>query len=245
MKMKNRIIIIGTACLLAVVGSSANLVDENFNRPDGSLVGTAPTPGPGGVWASHSGTLGDLLLSSGQALVQHGVPSEDAHTLFADQSIGILSAMFDITVNDDTIIGGTDSEYFAHFMLEGTFDFRSRLDVVPATGSGDYTLGISTGSGTAEAIFPTDLSYGATVNVTLSFDFAAGLASVTVGGTTITSTTAYPGETLNAFSLRQSDSSNNESTLVDNLVVIPEPASIGLLGLVSGCIYFVRRFFVV
>jgi hypothetical protein len=246
MKMRNVIIVgVAASCLLAV-RSSANLVNDDFNRRDGSLVGTAPTPGPGGVWASHSGTLGDLLLSSGQAVVQHGIPSEDAHTLFADQTTGILSAMFDITVNDERIIGGTDSEYFAHFMEEGfTTSYRSRLDIVPANAGGDYTLGISTGSGTAEAIFPTDFSYGAPVNVTLSFDFAAGLSSVTVGGTTITSTTVYAGETLNAFALRQSDSSNNETILVDNLVVIPEPASLSLIGLVTGGIYFARRFFVV
>lgn len=243
--MKNLIIAIGAACLFTAVGSSANLINDNFDRPDDSLVGTAPTPGPGGVWGSHSGTLGDLQISSGQALIQHGTPSEDAHSLFADQSTGVLTAVFDITVSDDTIISGSDFEYFAHFMTEGTFNFRSRVDIVAPNSDGDFTLGISSSSSTAEAIFPADFSYGAPVNVTLSFDFAAGLASVTVGGTTITSTTAYPGETLNAFSLRQSDSDNNETILVDNLVVIPEPASLSLIGLFTGGIYFARRFFVV
>jgi hypothetical protein len=244
MKMRNVIIVgVAASCLIAV-RSSANLVNDDFNRRDGSLVGTVPTPGPGGVWANHSGTLGDLLLSSGQAVVQHGIPSEDAHTLFVDQSTGVLSAMFDITVNADSPISGTDNEYFAHFMTEGTFNFRSKVDIVAPTGGGDFTLGISSSTSTAEAIFPTDFSYNTPVSVTLAFDFSTGTGSLTVGGTTITGLASGSGQTLNSFSLRQSDSSNNETVLVDNLVVIPEPASLGLIGLVTGGIYFARRFFI-
>lgn len=238
--------VLTTAILLGFVAASANaviLADENFDRPDGSLVGTSPTPGPGGTWANHSGTEGDLLISSGQALVQHGAPSEDAHTPFAAQSSGVLEAVFDITVSDDAPIGGGDYEYFAHFMPEGSFSFRSRLDIVPATSGGDYTLGISTGGGTAESIFPSDFGYGVSVNVTLGFDFDTGLSSVTVGGTTITSTSAYLGETLDSFALRQSDSSNNETILVDNLLVsqIPEPSTLALIGLGGLAMAFRRR----
>lgn len=217
------------------------LVNDNFNRPDGSLVGTIPTPGPGGTWASHSGTLGDLLISGGQAVVQHGTPSEDANVSFALQGAGMITASFDITVNDDTVIGGgTDFEYFAHFMQVGSFDFYSRLDIVPANVAGpgnDFTLGIATVASTAETVFPTDFSYNTPINVTLGYDWGTGLSSVTVGGTTIFSSTAVLGASIDAFALRQSDSSNNETILVDNLVVtqVPEPSSValGMLGVAS------------
>ena len=137
-----------------VVASSADIVvNEDFNRADGSLVGTSPTPGPGGVWANHSGTAGDLLISGGQALVQHGTPSEDANVSFASYTDGLLTAVFDLTVTDDTAIGGGDYEYFAHFMEVGSFNFRSRLDIVAANTTGDYTLGLATSAGTAETIF--------------------------------------------------------------------------------------------
>ncbi len=244
MKVKNVIIVSVAASCLIAVKSSANLVDENFNRADGSLTGTAPTPGPGGVWENHSGSFGDLLISSGQARIQHGTPSEDAHVQFAAQSTGILSATFDVTVNDDTTISGSDNEYFAHFMTEGSFNFRSRVDIVAPNSAGDFTLGLSSSTSTAETIFPTDFSYNTPINVTMAFDLSTGTGSLTVGGTTITGLASGSGQTLNSFSLRQSDSSNNETVLVDNLVVVPEPASLGLLGLVTGGIYFTRRFFI-
>lgn len=233
--------------MLAVVVTSANastiLVDDNFNRTDGSLVPTDPTPGPGGTWTTHSGTAGDLLISSGQAIVQHGTPSEDAHTKFpAKATGGVLTADFDVTVNDDTQISGGDSEYFAHFMQEGTFNFISRLYVVPANNAlNDYTLGLSTTSGGFTDQLPTDFTFGDQVHVTLTYDFATTMSSLTVGATTITGA-AFSEAYLDSFALRQSDSSNNEAISVDNLVVtIPEPTTLALTLLGAACLIVRRR----
>jgi hypothetical protein len=109
--------------LVAVIGASlpfSNLqadvvLSDNFDRANGSLVGTVPTPGPGSVWANHSGNVGDLLIDSGRAVVQHGTPSEDANSNFGPVTGGILVATFDVTVEDDSPISGGDYEYFAHF----------------------------------------------------------------------------------------------------------------------------------
>lgn len=216
------------------------VVNDNFNRPDGSLVGTSPTPGPGSVWTSFSGTAGDLLITGGRAIVQHGVPSEDAKIEFASVNSGIISASFDITVSDDTVIAGGDYEYFTMFTDGGTANFFSRLDIVAANvvGAGnDFTFGISTNAGTAEATFATDFTYGTTYSGTLTYDFGTGLSSFTIGASTINSTTSVIATGLQAFALRQSDSSNNEAVAVDNLVVnasaIPEPGSLSILALVS------------
>jgi hypothetical protein len=240
MKSSKKIIAIAAVAIAAFASQSLAqtiLVNDNFDRADGSLTGTVPTPGPGGAWANHSGTLGDLLISSGQAVVQHGAPSEDNHVLFAGISTGVLSANFDMSVSDDTVISGGDYEYFAHFFTEGSFNFRARLDVVAPNSTGDYTLGISSGTSTAEATFATDFTFGVVYNVTLDFNLDTGTGSVTVGGTTISGTVPVLGETLDSFALRQSDSSNNETVLVDNLVVsVPEPSTyalaLGALGLV-------------
>src|SRR5690606_14716367 len=101
---------------------------------------------------------------------------------------------------------------------------------------GDYTLGIATVAGAAEAVFPTDFSFGDTINVSLTYDFGTGFSSLTVGATTVFSTTSNISPGLSAFALRQSDSSLNESILVDNLVVsvaiVPEP-TVGALGGIS------------
>ncbi len=230
-------VIIGLLSIAPQV-NAAILIDDNFNRPDGSLVPTAPTPGPGGAWTNFSGNAGDLLISGGQAVVQHGVPSEDAGSSFADVTSGVLTANFDITVNDDTPIGGGDYEYFSMFTDGGTSTFYSRLGVEPGQAGGDYTFGISTNSGTSETLFPTDFAYGQTVNGTLTYDFGSGLSSFSIGGATILSTTSAFPAVLRTFALRQSDSSNNETVFIDNLVVstgtaIPEPGSFAVLSLIG------------
>lgn len=232
--------------LAASASAVVTYVDDNFNRDDGSLTGTFPTPGPGGVWTRHSGTEGDLLIASGQAVVQHGTPSEDTHTSF--QAVtpargGVLFANFDIIVDDDSIISGSDSEYFAHFSDGGTSQFNSRVDVIPPSSLGDYSLGIATGSGTATATFPTDFDFGDTVNITIAFDYSTKKSSLTVGSTTIVATDTQTDDTLSAFNLRQSDSSNNETVYVDNLLVtyVPEPASIVLMGLAGLALFGIRR----
>jgi len=213
------------SALLICQTQGVTIASDDFSYPDGSLV-------PNGGWAGHSGTGGDFLVNSGAAVIQHGVPSEDVNLGFVLQSSGILTATFDIVVNDDTIISGTDFEYFAHFRTGNTF--RSRLDVVAPTVNGDYTLGISSGSSTAEATLGTDFSYGETVSVSISFDFSDGTGSLTVGGDTITGSANGAGDTLNSFALRQSDSANNETIRVDNLVItstVPEPSTALLGGL--------------
>ena len=51
------------------------LFSDDFAYADGSLTSNAK-------WARFSGTVGDLLVSGGQAVVQHGTPSEDAQAVF-------------------------------------------------------------------------------------------------------------------------------------------------------------------
>ena len=145
---------------------------------------------------------------------------------------------------DDAPITGTDFEYFAHFMESGDFNFRSRLDIVAASGAGDYSVGIASGSSTAEAVTASSFNFGDVVGVTLEFDLDTGIGSAIVGGETISGTSALLGETLNRFALRQSNSSSDETIKVDNLrivgAVIPEPGSLGILAVVAG-IGFIRR----
>lgn len=231
MKLRNTL-------FLSILGFSnataATLLTENFDYSDGSL-GTLNT-----AWQNHSGTAGDLLVTSGAAIVQHGTPSEDINVQFDAVSAGTLTATFDLTVNDDTPIGGSDFEYFAHFMTRGSSNFRARLDI-QASASGDYTLGISSSTSTAEATLTAGFTYGTVVPVIMSFDVETGTASLTVEGETITGS-ANGAESIDAFALRQSDSSNNETVTIDNLVisdssVVPEPSSallggLALLGLV-------------
>lgn len=244
--MKKTLASIALCGMFIVAGSSLNaqvLVDDNFNRPDGSLVGTTPTPGPGGVWTNHSGTIGEMQIVGGQVVVNQAAGSEDANVPFAAQTVGLITAVFDINVSAGAPIAGEDYEYFAHFRADGDFTYPARLDIVAPNGTGDYTLGLASGSSTAETIFPTDFTFGNTVSIGLSFDLDTGLASLTVGSTTIESTTVLLGETISAFALRQAASSGDETILVDNLVIsaVPEPTTLALGGLGLLALLMARR----
>ena len=192
---------------------NAQLLAEQFEYDDGSLTATLG-------WSTHSGKQGDLLVVDGEAILQHGTSTEDVSVSFIGVNSGIVSATFDIVVDDDKRIRGTDFEYFAHFCTSKGNHFRSRVDVQNSPDMMfDYTLGISSTTGTSEATLCQNFLFGEVVSVTLQFDIAAGIGSLTVEGETIHGTSSALGETINRFALRQSDSSSDERIKVDNLVI--------------------------
>ncbi|MCP4248294.1 MAG: PEP-CTERM sorting domain-containing protein [bacterium] len=223
----------------AVSANAVVVTFDNFDYPDGSLV-------PNGGWAMHSGVSGDLLVSGGQVVVQHGVPSEDANKSFTPVA-GVIYYGIDFSVDDPGApIPGTDNEYFAHFWTNSS-TFSARLDVVPAPGGGDFSVGIASDESTADTIWATDLSYGTTYRAVVKYDQDANLAQLWIDATLSTDTSILgedrpdPGDSIAAFALRQSDSDLNETVRVDGLAVgttfgdvvaaVPEPASLSLLAL--------------
>ena len=225
-----------TALALGVFALSTAQADivENFDYPNGDLVGNGSP-----AWTNHSGSGSFIQVDSGAAVLQQGGGSrEDAGINFNKFTTGTLTASFDLVVNDDAGWSNTDFEYFAHFMESGSFNFRSRLDIVAPVGAGDYSVGISSGTSTAETVTTSTFNFGDTVSVVLEFDLDTGIGSATVGGETIVGTGSFTGETLNRFALRQADSGADETIRIDNLrivgAVIPEPTSAGLLALVAG-----------
>jgi hypothetical protein len=192
------------------------LASDDFTYADGSLVGN-------GAWANHSGTAGDLLVASGQAVVQHGTPSEDVNLPFTPVT-GKIYFGIDFSVSSGSAIPGTDNEYFAHFKDSG-FGFRARLDVVPPSGGGDYSVGIATSGGSADAVWATDLTFGTTYRATVMYDQDANIAQLWIDASSEGDTSILgadntdPGDSMESFALRQSDSDNNETVTVDNLIV--------------------------
>ena len=176
-----------------------------------------------GAWANHSGTAGDLLVSSGQALVNTVGSSEDANLPFSPVS-GVIYFGIDITVNAAAPITGTDFEYFAHFK-DAAFNFAARVDIVAPTGGGDFSVGIASDESTADATWATDLTFGTTYRVVVKFDQALNISQLWVdasaeGDTSIMGEDrADPGDSIVSFGLRQSNSSGDETILVDNLIV--------------------------
>ncbi|NRA93648.1 MAG: hypothetical protein HRU26_13390, partial [Psychroserpens sp.] len=193
---------------------------DDFSYADGSLVGN-------GGWETTGGNAGDFLVASGQAVVQHGTPSEDVNIPFASVSGDVFFA-FNMTVPDIGAPigdgGGTDFEYFAHFK-DDSFGFATQLDIVAPTGGGDYTLGIASDATTADATWPTDLFYDTSYRVTVRYNQDNNIAELWVDASSQSDPSvlgmdlADPGTTIAAFSMRQSDSNDNESILIDDLAV--------------------------
>jgi len=227
-----------TLCLACASFANADIVfTDSFDYADGNLVGN-------GSWVNHSGTGDFIQVVDGQAVFSHGGGSrEDASVVLDTYTSGLLKATFDVVVTDDAFGTGTDFEYFAHFFDSGDSNFRSRVDI-QSSDSGDYTFGISESS-TAEATLSQAFSFGETVTLMMQFDFEAGASSLMVGSETIATTSGAAGETLNAFALRQSNSSNDETISIDNLQIeftaIPEPASAVIFGLAGLGLCVVRR----
>ena len=210
-------LLVGAALALAAATNAQVIACDNLSYPDGSLV-------PQGGWVNHSGTPGDLLVSGGQLVIQHGVPSEDANLSFTP-IVGDIYFGIDFTVPDQGApISGTDNEYFAHFKDTG-FNFAARLDIVSPTAAGDFSVGIASDESTADTIWATDLTYGVTYRAIVRYDQVSNIAELWIDATVSTDTSllgedrADPGDTISAFALRQSDSDLNESVLVDNLLV--------------------------
>ncbi|MDO6595489.1 T9SS type A sorting domain-containing protein [Oceanihabitans sp. 2_MG-2023] len=209
--------VMSTITAATCVPSNVLPISDDFTYADGSLV-------PNGFWLNNGGTAGDFLVSSGQAVVEHGAPSEDVIIPFTPVS-GKIYYGLDFTVEDPGApITGSDFEYFAHFKDSG-FGFKARLDIVEATSGGDFTVGISTGTSTAEATWAADLSFGTTYRAIVMYDQDANIAQLWIDATAMGDTSivggddADPGSVMEAFQLRQSDSSTNETVLVDNLVI--------------------------
>ena len=186
------------------------ILAEGFSYADGSLVGN-------GAWAREGGTAGDFQVSSGKAVAQHGTPSEDVKIAFTSIT-GDVYVAFDFSVDDlGSPYSGTDNEYFTHL------DFKARMDIVPPTASGDYTVGISSSTSTAQATWATDLTYGTTYRAVIKFDQVTGTAQLWINPSTSSDTSISGGDdgaaTVTEFELRQSDSSVNETVRVDDLMI--------------------------
>ncbi len=216
--MKKSLMLAMAIALVAGSASAAVIITDDFSYPDGSLVGN-------GTWYNHSGNAGDLLVANGQAVVTHGVPSEDATLPFVLPNGGDVYFAFDFSVDDlGAPYTGTDFEYFAHFKDDG-YGFRGRMDVQAPTGGGDYTVGISSIGSTADATWPLDLTYDVVYHVIVRYNQDINIAEMWIDATAVTDLSilgddeADPGTVITGFALRQSDSAENETVRVDNLVI--------------------------
>lgn len=203
--------------IITYTSFSQILVTETFDYPDGNLIGN-------GTWTAHSGAGSTpIQVASGKILITHGAGSrEDVNIPFTEQTSGTIYASFDFSINDPgSSIAGTDYEYFAHF---SSTNFNARMDIVSPTSSGDFSVGISSASSTAEAIWSTDLTYNTTYKVVIRYNIDNGKATLWINpsletDTSIEGSTLGAGTSISDFVFRQSNSTSDETIIIDNLKV--------------------------
>lgn len=225
------------------------LFTEGFDYANGSLVTVSASN-----WQRHSGTTGQIQVLDGKITLTDS-QSEDVNRLTGTVlTSGTIFGGFDFSVNAPAAGSGSDSEYFAHFG-NGTSSFAARMEISAATGAGDYGVGISNSSST-DATWATDLTFNTTYRAIIGYDRDTGLAQfwldpASSGDTSLLTSTSVSND-VEGFYFRESNSSINETIVVDNLVVgttfddvldfstIPEPGSWVIMGMV-GLIGLARR----
>jgi len=216
-----------------------------------------------GNWVAHNGsTFDDNVLVAGGQVVLNNPGSEDVNRLIGSQ-IGATETWYyavKFTVNSLGTLNNVNDDYFIHFKDAGN-GFVGRIQLRD-TATGDYQLGIQAGSnfGTNTGV---DLTFGTENLAVVAFDNATGTATLWVNPVDeLSASTSHQdvlriGSTSVAIGLRQdffSGSTIDHNTILVNgvavattfgeavtgsMIVLPEPASLALLGL--GGLAMLRR----
>ena len=138
--VKKAVFCIATFLLSATLAGAALLLNDSFSYSDGPLVTVS-----GGVWVHHSGSAGEVMVSSGRVFLNEA-NTEDVNAPLAGQpypasgTTNVFYASFTVKFTSLPSGGGT---YFAHFKNSSS-TFRARIWALTGGAALDrFRLGIS------------------------------------------------------------------------------------------------------
>ena len=161
--MKTILLFLALGAMLVDHARPEVIVDDSFNYPDGPLVGVSA-----GTWTNHSGTLGEVDVTSGKVNLDQR-ESEDVHVDLAGGPYEglVLYASFLVNFSALPIGAGT---YFAHFKGATATGIRCRLFATTnGAASGRFRLGLANGAGIPVNVV-TDLELNTDYFLVLRYD---------------------------------------------------------------------------
>jgi hypothetical protein len=179
---------------------------------------------------------------SGELFLDDNETEDTIAPLSSTVTSGVIQATFNLRNSTLDIPSSAGGDYITHFVAgAGTFVGRVFTQVSAGGPTDDFLLGISTTSSTPTASFATPLIAGTNYSVTLSYDFATNLASLSIAGIgTITATDAVDIASIDRYSFRQTTSTGDQ--FFDNLVIaVPEPSTWAMIAVGAGLLAGVQR----
>jgi hypothetical protein len=188
----------------------------------------------GGLWANHSGTIGQMKVGSGVVTNDSG-NSEDVNApLFGAPYVtnvaNNISLYVSYTLHGYTLPTGTNGSYITHFKDNTTFGFLGRVWTSTnnaAVGSFRLGIGNSSQSTSTSAQVATDLSLGVDYNIVVRIRMTNGICTLWVNPTnesspSVTDTTVVTNLVdIYQYAIRESLSSGNGAgvSTIDHLKV--------------------------
>jgi endonuclease/exonuclease/phosphatase family metal-dependent hydrolase len=140
-------------CLI-LSAQAAPIAHDSFDYTNGALVTVS-----GGLWATHSGTTGQLQVVSGRALLAY-TNSEDVN-ISLGQSFPAASSLFlysSFTVNFTRFPAGA-GDFFAHFKGSGTAGFHGKVFATTnGAPAGFFRVGVANGDNAPNILISSNLS---------------------------------------------------------------------------------------
>lgn len=236
---------------LVQTSSASILVTDHFNYEDGDLLTVS-----NGLWTKVTGTT-PLNVSGGKAVVTYAASDDDARA-FQPVGSGVLYYGLTATV---TVAPSASGSYFATLWdgeLDAQTDYFGRLQVTQGSSASTVKFGILNDSGNAPVYF-TDAEFdlNTTVQIVVKFDFNTMTSTLWINPTdesspSVTDPVAavFGGDasTLGGLVLRQASGVGTTevdyitvATTFEEVLAVPEPGSVALIGLGLGILLSNRR----